>query len=365
MSTKILIVDDSTTDRLIISTMLADYHILTASDGLEAMELITKSPDIDLVILDLNMPRMNGFEVLEALQKDPEHRKIRTIILTNYDEIDNEVKGLELGAVDYIRKPLNIQSLLIRINIHIKLKRIQNRIEQDNERLDAMVLKKTREVAATRDITIQALVGLLEVRNVESSKHTIRTQLIMKILCDHLRTKTKYKDILSENYVQELVTTTPLHDIGKVGIPDNILLKPGRLTEDEFVIMKKHVNYGVNALQNEIYCDEDVPSFIKTAMEIVGAHHEKYDGSGYPRGLSGEDIPLPGRLMAIIDVYDALTSKRVYKPAYDFDYSIDLIKSECGKHFDPDIVTGFLEIQESVLEISRKFLQETYSAEVQ
>ena len=163
------------------------------------MELIAKSPDLDLVILDLNMPRMNGFEVLEALQKDPEHRKIRTIILTNYDEIDNEVKGLELGAVDYIRKPLNIQSLLIRINIHIKLKRIQNRIEQDNERLDAMVLKKTREVAATRDITIQALVGLLEVRNVESSKHTIRTQLIMKILCDHLRTKTKYKDILTRN----------------------------------------------------------------------------------------------------------------------------------------------------------------------
>ena len=144
MSTKILIVDDSTTDRLIISTMLADYHILTASDGLEAMELIAKSPDLELVIIDLNMPRMNGFEVLEALQKDPEHRKIRTIILTNYDEIDNEVKGLELGAVDYIRKPLNIQSLLIRINIHIKLKRIQNMIEQDNERLDAMVLKKTQ-----------------------------------------------------------------------------------------------------------------------------------------------------------------------------------------------------------------------------
>ncbi|MDK2961481.1 MAG: cyclic di-GMP phosphodiesterase, partial [Eubacteriaceae bacterium] len=153
MSTKILIVDDSTTDRLIISTMLADYHTLTACDGLDAMALIEKNPDIDLVILDLNMPRMNGFEVLEAMQKNPEFRKIRTIILTNYDEIDNEVKGLELGAVDYIRKPLNIQSLLIRINIHIKLKQVQKMIEQDNERLDAMVLKKTREVAATRDIT--------------------------------------------------------------------------------------------------------------------------------------------------------------------------------------------------------------------
>ena len=363
MSTKILIVDDSTTDRLIISTMLADYHTLTACDGLDAMALIEKTPDIDLVILDLTMPRMNGFEVLEAMQENPEFRKIRTIILTNYDEIDNEVKGLELGAVDYIRKPLNIQSLLIRINIHIKLKQVQKMIEQDNERLDAMVLKKTREVAATRDITIQALVGLLEVRNVESSRHTIRTQLIMKILCDHLKMKDKYKDILTEAYVKELVTTTPLHDIGKVGIPDNILLKPGRLTDDEFTIMKKHVNYGVNALQNEIYCDEDVPSFIKTAMEIVGAHHEKYDGTGYPNGLSGGAIPLPGRLMAIIDVYDALTSKRIYKPAYDFDYSIDLIISESGKHFDPDIVVGFLEIKEQVAEISRKFIQEIHKVE--
>jgi len=363
MSTKILIVDDSTTDRLIISTMLADYHTLTACDGLDAMALIEKNPDIDLVILDLNMPRMNGFEVLEAMQENPEFRKIRTIILTNYDEIDNEVKGLELGAVDYIRKPLNIQSLLIRINIHIKLKQVQKMIEQDNERLDAMVLKKTREVAATRDITIQALAGLLEVRNVESSRHTIRTQSIMKILCDHLKMKDKYKDILTEAYVKELVTTTPLHDIGKVGIPDNILLKPGRLTDDEFTIMKKHVNYGVNALQNEIYCDEDVPSFIKTAMEIVGAHHEKYDGTGYPNGLSGGAIPLPGRLMAIIDVYDALTSKRIYKPAYDFDYSIDLIISESGKHFDPDIVVGFLEIKEQVAEISRKFIQEIHKVE--
>jgi len=365
MNTKILIVDDSTTDRLIISAMLKDYNTLTACDGLEAMELIAKNPDLDLVILDLNMPNMNGFEVLEALQKNPEYRKLRTIILTNYDEIDNEVKGLELGAVDYIRKPLNLQSLLIRINIHIKLKNIQKMIEQDNKRLDAMVLKKTKEVAATRDITIHALIGLLEVRNIESSKHTIRTQLIMELLCEQLRTKEKYKNILTDAYFQELVATTPLHDIGKVGIPDNILLKPGRLTEEEFTLMKNHVNYGVNALQNEIYCDEDVPSFIKTAMEIVGAHHEKYNGTGYPRGLKGEDIPLPGRLMAIIDVYDALTSKRVYKPAYDFDYSIDLIKSESGKHFDPDIVEGFLEIKENVFDISRKFLQETDEAEAQ
>lgn len=359
MSAKILIVDDSTTDRLIISAMLTDYEILTACDGVEAMAVVAKNSDIDLVILDLNMPNMNGFEVLEAMQKDPEYRKIRTIILTNYDEIDNEVKGLELGAVDYIRKPLNIQSLLIRINIHIKLKSIQKMIELDNQRLDAMVLKKTKEVAATRDITIHALVGLLEVRNVESSNHTIRTQWIMRLLCNHLKTKEKYRDVLTEAYVQELITTTPLHDIGKVGIPDNILLKPGKLTEAEFEIMKKHVNYGVNALQNEIYCDDDVPSFIKTAMEIVGTHHEKFNGTGYPMGLSGKAIPLPGRLMAIIDVYDALTSERIYKPAYDFECSIKLMQNESGQHFDPDIIEGFMEIRESIFDVSRKFVQET------
>lgn len=355
MNTKILIVDDSATDRLIISTMLKDYDTLTASDGLEAMQLIAENPDIDLIILDLNMPKMNGFAVLEALQKNPDYREIRTIILTNYDEIDNEVRGLELGAVDYIRKPLNIQSLLIRINIHIRLKSVQKMIEQDNKRLDAMVLKKTKEVAATRDITIHALVGLLEVRNIESSKHTVRTQGIMKILCEHLMTKEKFKNILTEDYVHELVATTPLHDIGKVGIPDKILLKPGKLTIEEFEIMKKHVFFGVEALKNELYSDEDVPDYIKTAIEIVGTHHEKYNGTGYPKGLMGELIPLPGRLMAIIDVYDALTSKRVYKPAYGYDYTNDLIKSESGSHFDPDIVEGFLEIKDEVFEITQKY----------
>ncbi len=355
MCTRILIVDDSATDRLIISNMLGDYDTLTASDGQEALHVIATNSDIDLIILDLNMPVMNGFEVLEALRLDPRCRKIRTIILTNYDEIDNEVKGLELGAVDYIRKPLNIQSLRIRIDIHVKLQRAQKIMEQDNKRLDEMVLKKTREVIATRDITIQALVGLLEVRNIESSKHTIRTQQMMKILCEHLRTKAKFQDLLSDDYLNELVTTTPLHDIGKVGIPDKILLKPGKLTDGEFEIMKKHVLFGVDALMNELYLDEEVPHFIKTAMETIGSHHERYNGTGYPAGLAGEAIPLPGRLMAIIDVYDALTNKRVYKEAYDFDEALEYIRSESGQHFDPEIVAAFFEIKDDFKKITQSY----------
>lgn len=173
---KILIVDDSATDRMIIESMLEDYHTLTASDGLEAMQLIETTPDIDLMILDLNMPNMDGFQVIQSLKNNPKYSSIRIIILTNFDEIDNEVKGLKLGAVDYIRKPLNIESLRIRIDIHLKLKEVQKKVERDNERLDSMVLKKTKELIATRDITIHALVGLLEIRNIESHNHTIRTQ---------------------------------------------------------------------------------------------------------------------------------------------------------------------------------------------
>lgn len=360
---KILIVDDSATDRMIIESMLEDYHTLTASDGLEAMQLIETTPDIDLMILDLNMPNMDGFQVIQSLKNNPKYSSIRIIILTNFDEIDNEVKGLKLGAVDYIRKPLNIESLRIRIDIHLKLKEVQKKVERDNERLDSMVLKKTKELIATRDITIHALVGLLEIRNIESHNHTIRTQKIMKMLCEHLKKKKEYKDILTDHYIKELVTTTPLHDIGKVGIPDNILLKPGKLTTEEYEIMKKHVNYGVKALENDLYDDEHIPSFIKTAIEIVGAHHEKYDGTGYPLGLAGDTIPLPGRLMAIIDVYDALMSERVYKPAYGFSYTIEYIKKESGKHFDPKIVEGFLEIKDEILEISKRYVQELVKEE--
>jgi putative two-component system response regulator len=352
-----LIVDDSITDQVIISNMLHEFDVLRAKNGVDAMKIIDSNLDIDLIILDLNMPVMNGFQVLERLKSDDKYSKIRVIILTNYDEIDNEIKGLELGAVDYIRKPVNIQSLQIRIAIHLKLKYIQKKIEQDNLLLDAMVAAKTKELVATRDITIHALVGLLEVRNFESFNHTMRTQLMMMKLCKHLQTKEKYKEIMSDDYIKELVTTTPLHDIGKVGIPDATLLKPGKLTSDEFEIMKKHVDFGVNALQNELTDSENVPSFINTAIEIIKYHHEKFDGSGYPQGLKGANIPLPGRLMAIIDVFDALISKRVYKAAFGYIESIEIIKASIGSHFDPEIGEAFLEIIDEIQVLTSEYMQ--------
>lgn len=360
---RILVVDDSQTDVMLITNMLFDYNLLVAYDGLEAMNIVRESPPIDIMILDLNMPHMNGFEVLEELQKDPRYRKITTLILTNYDEIESEIRGLDLGAVDYIRKPLNMASLRKRIEVHLSLRKANKSIKEYNRVLEEKVSTRTRELVLTRDITIHALIGLLEVRNIESSNHTLRTQWMMKVLCEHLKTKEKYAVVLNDEYISELFKTAPLHDIGKVGIPDNILLKPGRLNPDEFEIMKKHTTYGVEALRHD--ADPHMPvAFINTAMQIAGTHHERYDGTGYPDGLKGEEIPLCGRLMAIIDVYDALTNQRVYKPAYSHERALEIILGERGRQFDPDLVDAFVEIEKDIQRIALTYIQHNEPDEV-
>ena len=354
---KILIADDSQTDVAIIGSILSDFELYYAYDGVEALEQLEKNPNIDILILDINMPRMNGFEVLERLKEDPVYKNLAVLILTNVDEIDNEMRGLDLGAVDYIRKPLNIRSLRKRVELQIKLKNARDALEQQNSILEKRVQERTRESVLTRDVTIHALVSLLEVRNIESSNHTKRTQLMMRALCAHLRTKPHFEPILTDSYSAELFDTTPLHDIGKVGIPDHILLKPDRLTTEEFEIMKKHTTYGVEALR----CmgpESDSLSFIRTAAEIAGTHHEKFDGNGYPSGLAGKDIPLAGRLMAIIDVYDALVNKRVYKPAFTHEAALAMMESERGTHFDPELLDAFFEIQSEVMSIADSFAQQ-------
>ena len=354
---KILIADDSQTDVAIIGSILSDFELYYAYDGVEALEQLEKNPNIDILILDINMPRMNGFEVLERLKEDPVYKNLAVLILTNVDEIDNEMRGLDLGAVDYIRKPLNIRSLRKRVELQIKLKNARDALEQQNSILEKRVQERTRESVLTRDVTIHALVSLLEVRNIESSNHTKRTQLMMRALCAHLRTKPHFEPILTDSYSAELFDTTPLHDIGKVGIPDHILLKPDRLTTEEFEIMKKHTTYGVEALR----CmgpESDSLSFIRTAAEIAGTHHEKFDGNGYPSGLAGKDILLAGRLMAIIDVYDALVNKRVYKPAFTHEAALAMMESERGTHFDPELLDAFFEIQSEVMSIADSFAQQ-------
>ncbi len=354
LHTKIMVVDDSKVDVTMIKSILNDYNLITAHDGMEAMEKLQEYPDTDIMILDLNMPRMNGFEVLDAMQKHPVYRNIAVLILTNHDETENEIKGLDMGALDYIRKPINIQSLRKRIEIHANLRNARQQLREYNAMLEKTVQERTKELSITRDVSIHALVTLLEKRHIESSNHAKRTQWIMKALCEHLSTKDAYQSILTESYIKELFDTAPLHDIGKVGIPDCILLKPGPLDHEEFEIMKKHAAFGVEALQLGNDDNLTVP-FIKTAIEIAGAHHEKYDGSGYPNQLKGKNIPFPGRLMAVIDVYDAIISQRVYKPPYEHDVALQFLREEKGKSFDPNIVDAFLEIEKIIKVISSTF----------
>lgn len=352
-NTKIMIVDDSKVDQMIIQNILSEYDTIIANDGIEAMQLLEKT-DTDIMILDLNMPRMNGFEVLEEIKVKWPESDMPILILTNLEEIESEIRGLDLGAVDYIRKPLNAASLLKRLEVHLNLLHAKQKIKKHNQNLAFQVAERTSELEHTRDITINALVGLLEVRDIESSNHTRRTTHMMKALCEHLCKKAEYKDILDCDKIEALYKTAPLHDIGKVGVPDNILLKPGKLTDNEYEIMKGHVGFGVDAIQSE-YRDTKTDLFMHTALNIIAAHHEKYDGSGYPNGLKGEDIPLEGRLMAIIDVYDALASKRVYKDAFTHEYSLNVIKEDSGKHFDPNLVQAFTEIHDTIIEISNQY----------
>lgn len=353
MENKILIVEDSIVDVALIKAILSDQNLYFAKDGIEAFEVIDKVPDIDLMILDINMPRMNGFEVLEIMRNNSKYAKIVTLILTNHDELENEIKGLSLGAVDYIRKPLNIESLRKRIDIHSRLKQATKLLEENNSILEETVKERTSEIALTRSITIHALIGLLEIRDIESGNHTIRTQYFIKAICEELAKKDRYKDILTEEYIMEIFETAPLHDIGKVGVPDYILLKPGKLTPEEYEKMKLHVNYGVNAIMADSYLS--IPSFIKTAVEIIGGHHEQYNGNGYPKGLKGEEIPLAARLMAFADVYDALINKRIYKEAFTHEVAMNMILERSGTQFDPEIVEAFVACEDRIIAIAAQY----------
>ncbi len=338
----ILAIDDSLTDLTMIEHFLSAHQMLGATDGEQGLKLLQKHPEINLILLDLKMPKIDGFEFLDLCKQMK--ITIPIIILTNYEEVDKEILGLDSGAVDYIRKPLNFRSLQKRIEIQLHLAEATKAVKQHNRQLGELVEKRTKEIKRTNEITINALVRLLETRNVESSDHSKRTKIIMDMLCHRLLEEENEGYHLSKSQIQELIDTAPLHDIGKVGIPDYILLKPGRLNSDEITIMREHVHIGVDALVYGKDCEEAKISFIEIARELIASHHEWYDGSGYPSGLKGTAIPLSGRLMAIIDVYDALTSKRVYKEAFNHKQAIEIMKEEANRHFDPIIFNAFLSI---------------------
>ncbi len=347
---KILIVDDTSTNIALLGRALGEkYEIIVATNGIDAISLSHLTPFPDLILLDVMMPGLNGYEVCRRLKKSIVTRNIPVIFVTARGAYEDEAKGFEVGGVDYITKPISPAIVRARVKTHLAL-------YDQNRELERKVIERTREVVHGQDVTIYSMAVLAEIRDNETGKHIMRTQHYVKTMAEYLVEEDKYREYLDPVRIKLLYKSAPLHDIGKVGIPDNILLKPGKLNEEEFTEMKKHTIYGRDAIvRSEMVLGESTTSFLSLAREIAYTHHEKWNGTGYPRGLAGEDIPLSGRLMAVADVYDALISKRIYKPAFPHEKAVSIIAGERGEHFDPEIVDVFMKVKDTFKGIGLKY----------
>ena len=352
----ILVVDDTPDNLTLMSGLLRDhYRVKVATNGERALQVAQAKPQPDLILLDIMMPGMDGYEVCQRLKSDDRTRDIPVIFLTAKSSIEDEQKGLELGAVDYITKPISPPIVLARIRNHLVLKASSDFLRDKNGFLEKEVARRTQEVVAIQDVTVLALTSLAETRDADTGNHIRRTQHFVRALALRLAEHPRFKAFLTPHTVDLLFKTAPLHDIGKVGIPDRILLKPGPLTPEEFEVIKTHCVLGRDAIdhaEQRLGLDVD---FLDMAKEIAYSHHEWWNGSGYPQGLSGEDIPVSARIMAVADVYDALISPRVYKEAMPHDHAVAEIQNGRGTHFDPDIVDAFLTIASEFQDIARRF----------
>ncbi len=352
----ILVVDDTPDNIALLSALLKErYKVRAANNGERALAIAAGQPRPDLILLDIMMPGMDGYEVCERLKVDPHTADIPVIFLTAKVQVEDEEFGLRLGAVDYITKPISPPIVLARVETHLTLKRARQFLQDRNAYLEAEVWRRSREVMAIQEVTIMAMASLAETRDNATGNHIRRTQHYVRVLAQHLRHHPRFAAALNDETIELLFKSAPLHDIGKVGIPDRILLKPGRLTPDEFEIMKTHAALGRDAIAAAERCLDTPDSFLRFAREIAYSHQEKWDGSGYPEGLWGEQIPLSARLMAVADVYDALISRRIYKPALPHEQAVAMIREGRDQHFDPDIVDAFLECAEQFRTIAARF----------
>ncbi|MBM9614548.1 two-component system response regulator [Desulfobulbus rhabdoformis] len=343
----VLIVDDVETNiDIMVETLGEEYDLSVAIDGSAALELAMETSP-DLILLDIMMPGMDGYETCRQLKASEKTKDIPVIFLTAMTEKQDEARGLSLGAVDYITKPFSPELVKARVRNQLELKR-----HRDN--LEALVQERTRELQLTQEVTIESMATIAEYRDPETGGHIQRTKRYVKALAEQLKEHPKFEAEFCDTTIHMLYLSAPLHDIGKVGVPDMILLKPGKLTTEEFDEMKKHAIYGRDAIR-AANTKLGIDSFLKIAEEIAYTHHEKWDGSGYPQGLKGQDIPLAGRLMAVADVYDALISKRVYKAPFPHSKAVSIIEEGRGNHFDPDVVDAFIHIADRFRELALEF----------
>jgi len=361
----ILVVDDTPDNLLLMSSLLKDkYAVKVANNGEKALKIAQAERGLDLILLDIMMPGISGHDVARRLKADPETRDTPIIFLTSLASAEDETLGLTLGAADYITKPISPPVLLARVDTQLKIKAAADFLRDKSDYLEQEVARRTREVMAIQDVTIQAMASLAETRDNETGNHIRRTQHYVKILAEQLRDHPRFRPFLGDETIMLLFKSAPLHDIGKVGIPDRILLKPGRLTAEEFEIMKTHTTQGRDAIEHAEKHLGTTVDFLRLAKEIAYGHQEKWDGSGYPEGRHGDDIHISARLMALADVYDALISRRVYKPAMPHEQALKIIGESKGTHFDPDVVDAFLASVGPFREIAARFADSSDDVEM-
>jgi len=364
----ILIVDDTPQNLSLLGELLQPhFRVRVANSGERALRAVGTNPRPDLILLDVMMPGMDGYDVLRRLRDDPATAAIPVIFITALDGSENEEFGLSLGAVDYISKPIIPPIVLARVRTHLELKQARDRLADQNDWLEQEVSRRLRDNLLIQDLSVRALACLAEARDNETGHHILRTQAYVERLADHLADHPRFAAALAGARLTMTVKAAPLHDIGKVGIPDSILLKPGRLTPDEVAVMQTHPVIGAEAIRRamaqtlagagpDISAQAgDAFAFLDIAREISLYHHEKWDGSGYPAGLAGDSIPASARLMALADVFDALICRRVYKPPLPLEEATAIIRDGRGHHFDPEVVDAFLTLREDFVGIARRF----------
>lgn len=352
----ILIVDDTPENLSILGELLQhDYRVRAANSGRRALQIAQGQPAPDLILLDVMMPEMDGFAVLEQLRANPATHNIPVVFVTAMDGTHDEEHGLECGAVDYITKPIRPSIVLARVRTQLDLKRARDILHDHNSYLEAEVARRLAENQLIQQVSIHALARLAETRDPETGNHLRRTQEYVRTLAKALSQHPRFADYLDERRIEALAKSAPLHDIGKVGIPDHVLLKPGPLTPEEWAIMKTHAELGAHAIAQAETDAEAKVDFLDIAKEIAHHHHEKWDGSGYPEGLAGDAIPISARLMALADVFDALICKRVYKEAFTLETAVNIIVEGSGRHFDPDVVSAFVAEFETFQRIARNY----------
>jgi len=346
----VLIVDDIEINRIILAEMLQDdYDIVQAGSGNEACELLFSqklSPTV--VLLDVMMPDIDGFEVLDRMKKNSATKHIPVLFITAADSAELESRGLKSGAADYVAKPFNLDVVRARVDNHINLARYRSRLEQ-------LVARKAAEVTRTYEQTLEVLATIIEYRNLESGTHVRRTTLLADALITRMLDDGKFRPMLLSENVFSLIKASALHDIGKIGIADSILLRPSALNPTDCDVMRTHTIIGSQIIDSIAATLPDDDMYLKYAKEICRHHHERWDGNGYPDGLKGEEIPLSARIIAVVDVYDALVNTRCYKLAFPHDESIKIILEGRGKQFDPNIVDLIPDVSELFKNIEKNY----------